>query len=52
MIDELHLELVVMTAEEVTAKRRSIERAFVTRLPVSDYERGLYLAEGKEPPTS
>ena len=48
--DELSPRPVVHTAEEATALRKESEAVLGTNLLVSNYERGLYAAEGKAPP--
>ncbi|MDH6283115.1 hypothetical protein [Prescottella agglutinans] len=49
--DTMQLEPVILTAREATAARRQAEDLLHRKLPVSDYERNLYVEEGLEPPT-
>ncbi|MDH6678459.1 hypothetical protein M2284_002662 [Rhodococcus sp. LBL1] len=56
--EELHPVLVVETPQEATASRLNVSRTIAEikgqpgfRLPVSKYERDLYIAAGLEPPT-
>lgn len=48
--DELSPRPVTMTAHEATAARKKSEDICGISLPVSLYERGLYEAEGLDPP--
>ena len=46
----LYLRRVTLTADEATAARHRSEQIQGRRQPVSQYERGLYEAEGRTPP--
>ncbi len=47
--DRLDLRPAELTAEEATELRRYASRNGFS-MPISQYERGLYAAEGQEPP--
>jgi hypothetical protein len=49
--DELDPRPVTLTAQEATAYRKAAEIRLHMKLPVSSYERGLYMAAGLVPPT-
>jgi hypothetical protein len=50
--DELDPRPVILTAEEATAYRKAAETRLRKKLPVSSYERSLYIAAGLVPPAS
>ena len=50
LTEPLSLRPVDLTAEEATANRRRSEEIIGKPLPVSEYEKELYEAEGKTPP--
>ncbi|WP_018600937.1 VOC family protein [Mycobacterium sp. 155] len=50
LTEPMGLRFVELTAEEATANRRRAQELIGKPLPVSEYERGLYLAEGKPVP--
>jgi hypothetical protein len=49
--DELDPRPVTLTPREATAYRKAAENRLHTKIPVSSYERGLYMAAGLHPPT-
>lgn len=48
--DELDPRPVTLTAPEATAYRKAAEKRLNIALPVSSYERDLYLRAGQTPP--
>jgi hypothetical protein len=48
--DELDPRPVALTAREATSYRKAVENRLNIKLPVSSYERDLYLCAGLKPP--